>query len=128
MEALASHSENLSKKERRRKDKRFERHDLNDTNIAWPARARGGGQRGRKKVQPIFFLALFRVCSRAIFASKLSVQLIRGTENTCRYVERCGYQQTKNNFCSNMPPTANLRIFIHKPIARSLTWTAYPRR
>ena len=25
-----------------------------------------------------------------------------------------------------MPPTANLRIFLHKPIARSLSWTALP--
>ena len=63
----------------------------------------------------------------AIFSSKLSVQLLRGTENTCRYVDRCGYQQTKNNLCSKMPPTANLRIFLHKPIAGSLTWTAFPR-
>ena len=57
-----------------------------------------------------------RVCSPAIFASKFSVQLLRGTENTCKYVDRCGYQQTKNNLCSKMPPTANLRTFLHKPI------------
>ena len=44
--ALALQSEDLSKKERRRR-----RSDLNDTNIAWPARARGG----RKKVAAYFF-------------------------------------------------------------------------
>ena len=59
-------------------------------------------------------------------ASKLSVQFLRGTYNTCRYVDRCGYQQTKNTLCSKMPPTANLRFFLHKPIAGSLTWTAFP--
>ena len=63
----------------------------------------------------------------AFFALKLSVQLLRGPENTCRYVDRCGYQQTKNNLRSKMPPTANLRIFLHKPTAGSLTWTAFPR-
>ena len=26
-----------------------------------------------------------------------------------------------------MPPTANLRKFLHKPIAGSLTWIAFPR-
>ena len=34
---------------------------------------------------------------------------------------------TKNNLCSKMLPAANLRIFLHKPIAGSLTWTAFPR-
>ena len=103
------------------------RSDLNDTNIALPA---GGhcGRRGEEGLADFFQLwAFFRVCSRAIFASKLSVQLLRVTENTSRYVDRWGYQQTKNNLCSKMPPTANLRIFLHKSIAGSLTWTAFPR-
>ena len=98
--------------------------DLNDTNIAWPAGGRCG-RRGEGEADFFPTLSFFRVCPSAIFASKLSVQLLRGTENTSRYVDRCGYQQ-KNNLCSKMPPTANLRIFLHKPIAGSLTWTAFP--
>ena len=121
MEALALQSEDLSNKERRRKEKRSQRH--------------GHCLAGRRSLRPArrrssrFFptLSFFRVCSPAIFASKLSVQLLRGTENISRYVDRCGYQQTKNNLCSKIPPTANLRIFLHKPIAGSLAWTAFPR-
>ena len=47
--ALALHSEDLSKKERRRKEKRSQRHD----GIAWPVRA--SGPCGRKKVAAYFF-------------------------------------------------------------------------
>ena len=120
--ALQSAAEDLSKKERRRKEKRSQRHEhcLARRRSLRPARRRRSSR---------FFptLSVFRVCSPAIFASKLSVQLLRGTENTCRYMDRCGYQQTKKNLCSKMPPTANLRIFLHKPIAGSLTWTVFPR-
>ena len=123
MEVLALQSEYLSKKERRRKEKRSrQRHEhcLAGRRSLRPARRRRSGR---------FFLTLrfFRVCSPAIFASKLSVELLRGTENTSRYVDRCGYQQTKNNLCSKMPPTANLRIFLHKPIAGSLPLTSFHR-
>ena len=30
------------------------------------------------------------------------------------------------DLCSKMPLTANLRIFLHKPIAGSLTWLLFP--
>ena len=71
---------------------------LNDTKIPLqPCR----GRCGRKKVLPIFsnFELFFRVCSRAILASKMRNQLLRGGESTCRYVEQSRYQQTKNDLC-----------------------------
>ena len=115
-------SEDLSEKERRRKEKRSQRHEhcLARRRSLRPARRRRSSR---------FFptLSFFSGVFPAIFASKLSVQLLRGTENTSRYADRCGYQQTTKNVCSKMPPTANLRIFLHKPIAGSLTWTAFPR-
>ena len=121
MEALALQSEDLSKKERRRKENRSQRHEhcLAGRRSLRPAR--------RSSRFFSNFELFFGCVPPAIFASKLSVQLLRGTESTSRYVDRSGYQQTKNNLCSKMPPTANLRIFLHKPIAGSLTWTAFPR-
>ena len=102
------------------------RSDLNDTNFAWLAGGRCG-RRGEGLADFFQLTAFFSGVFPSDFASKLSVQLLRGTENTSRYVNRCGYQQMKNNVCSKMPPTANRRIFLHKPIAGSLTWTAFPR-
>ena len=68
------------------------------------------------------------MCSPAIFASKLSVQLLRGTEKTCRYVDRCGYEQTKNNLFSKKASDGESVDFLHKPFAGSLNCTAFPRR
>ena len=74
------------------------------------------------KAEPIFSkFGLFYGCvPRVMSNSILSVQLLHDAENTRRYVERCGYQQTENH---KMPPTAILGIYLHKPNAGSLTWT-----
>ena len=122
MVALALQSEDLSKKERRRKEKRSQRneHCSAGRRSLRPARRRRSGR---------FFptLSFFSGVFPSVFCFETERSAFRGTENTSRYVDRCGYQQTKNNLCSKMPPTANLTIVLHKPIAGSLTWTAFPR-
>ena len=138
MEALASQYEDLSKKK-----EKGQAISTTRTLLGRPEHVAEVVAAGIRRMSSRFFptLSFFRMSSRAIFASKLSVQLLRGTENTCRYVERCGNHQTKKNVCLvwnsiksekrvlmiKMLPTANLRIFLHKPIAGLLTWTAFPR-
>ena len=95
----------LSKKGRR-KEKRSQRHEhcLAGRRSLRPALSRRSSR---------FFptLSFSRVCCPAIFESKLSVQLLRGSENTCRYVDQCGYKQTKKNLCSkNFSTQAYCRV------------------
>ena len=57
-----------------------------------------------------------------VFPGDLCFDIERSTSSWFRehlkiYVERCGYQQMKNNLCSKIPTRTNLRIFLHKPIA-----------
>ena len=93
------------------------RSDLNDTNIAWPART--SGPCGRKKVAAYFFYNFRLSCGvfptfwELVFAR----QLLSGVEKACRYVDRTGYQRRTSGLCSKMPPTAIWRLFVHTPIA-----------
>ena len=111
--ALALQSEDLSKKERRRKEKRSQRHEH--------CLAGGPGQRSLRAEEDrsVYFFTTLGFPA-GVFPTfwelAFSRQLLSGVEKACRYVDRTGYQRTTSGLCSKMPPTAIWRLFVHTPI------------